>query len=181
MRTYYEYQLSGIDPDWVKIADQNSVRYNFLPSGTYTFRVRISTDNKNWQPAENEVTIHIASPFYLKWWFVLAAILSGLGIIILIIYATRKKQKSQREELETEAVINYFASRINRHQSTDELLWDIVSNCISKLKFEDCVIYLLDPARNVLVQKQPTALRALRIIRSITRSILLRVKVLSEP
>ena len=33
------------------------------------------------------------------------------------------------------------------------MLWDIVSNCITKLEFEDCVIYLLDEKRNVLVQK----------------------------
>ena len=40
VRTYYEYQLSSMDPDWVKIADQNSDRYNFLPPGKYVFRVR---------------------------------------------------------------------------------------------------------------------------------------------
>ncbi len=153
VRTYYEYQLSGIDDDWIKLVDQNSVRYNSLPPGKYVFRVRISNDNRNWQNAENEVTIILETPFYRKWWFQLLAILTGLGALVMLSLANRKKEKTQREELETEAVINYFASRINRHQTTEDLLWDVVSNCISKLQFEDCVIYLLDQERNVLVQK----------------------------
>ncbi|MBK9982017.1 MAG: histidine kinase [Saprospiraceae bacterium] len=153
VRTYYEYQLSNIDDKWIKVADQNSVKYNSLPPGKYVFRVRISNDNKNWQSAENEVTIIIAAPFYQRWWFRIVSI----GILIFGLYrffvGLNKKQKIRTEELETEAVINYFASRINRHKTTDELLWDVVKNCISKLQFEDCVIYLLDAERNVLVQK----------------------------
>ena len=153
VRTYYEYQLEGLDPSWVKIADENSVRYNFLPPGKYIFKVRISSDNKNWQNAENEVTIYIASPFYQTWWFQLIALLSLAGIIFLIIRTNRQKQISQREELETEAVINYFASQINQQKNVDEMLWDIAKNCISKLNLEECVIYLVDHERKVLVQK----------------------------
>ena len=153
VRTYYEYQLTGMDPDWVKVADQNSVRYNFLPPGKYVFKVRISSDNKNWQNAENEVTIFIATPFYLQWWFLILALASLTGLVMLIVTANRKKQRSQREELETEAVINYFASQINTQKNIDEMLWDVAKNCISKLNFQDCVIYMLDQDRNVLVQK----------------------------
>ncbi len=35
----------------------------------------------------------------------------------------------------------------------DEVLWDVVSTCISRLRFVDCVIYWLDEERGVLVQK----------------------------
>jgi putative methionine-R-sulfoxide reductase with GAF domain/ligand-binding sensor domain-containing protein len=153
VRTHYEYQLSGLDPDWIKIADQNSVRYNFLPPGKYVFKVRISSDNKNWQNAENEVTIFVATPFYQQWWFLLLAFLSILGLVWLVIMSNRKKQRSQREELETEAVINYFASQINTQKNIDEMLWDVAKNCISKLNFEECVIYMIDQDRGVLVQK----------------------------
>ncbi|MFT3910791.1 MAG: histidine kinase [Ferruginibacter sp.] len=153
VRTYYEYMLTGIDKDWVKVIDRNSVSYNSLPPGTYTFKVRVSNDNKQWQDAENQVTIIIATPFYKSWWFKLIAVLVGLGLIWIVINYYRQKQKSQRERLETESVINYFASQINSHQQTDTLLWDVAKNCISQLRFEDCVIYLLDDTRNVLVQK----------------------------
>lgn len=60
---------------------------------------------------------------------------------------------AKRTELETELVITQFASQINRHKHVDELLWDVTKNCISRLHFEDCVIYLKDERNDVLVQK----------------------------
>jgi len=153
LRTYYEYQLEGIDKDWLRLADQNAVRYNSLPHGKYIFKVRVSNDNKNWQDADNQVTIIIATPFYKTWWFKLLSTLLGILIIVYVINYYRNQQNEKRSNLETELVITYFASQINSHKNTDELLWDVAKNCISKLHFEDCVIYLLDEPRNVLVQK----------------------------
>jgi putative methionine-R-sulfoxide reductase with GAF domain/ligand-binding sensor domain-containing protein len=153
VRTYYEYKLVDLDKDWIKLADQNSVRYNSLAPGKYVFKIRISYDNKNWQEADNEVTVIIAAPFYQSWWFKAIGIFVGFFLIWYVLKYYEKKQLKQREELETELVINYFASQINRHQRTEDILWDVAKNCISKLNFEDCVIYLLDEKRNVLMQK----------------------------
>jgi putative methionine-R-sulfoxide reductase with GAF domain/ligand-binding sensor domain-containing protein len=153
VRTYYEYKLVDLDKNWIKLTDQNSVRYNSLPPGKYVFKVRISNDNTNWQDADNDVTVIIATPFYQSWWFKLIGILFALLIIRYVLKYYQRKQQEQREELETEVVVNYFASQINKHQHTDAMLWDIAKNCISKLNFEDCVIYLIDEERNVLVQK----------------------------
>ncbi|HET6769617.1 MAG TPA: GAF domain-containing protein, partial [Chitinophagaceae bacterium] len=153
LRTFYEYKLEGVDKDWIKVVNQNSVRYSALPQGKYTFKVRASNDDKVWYDAENEITIMIASHFYNTWWFKVLASLLAAGLIWYVITYYRKKQQKQTEELENELVINYFASQINRHQKTEDILWDVARNCISKLKFEDCVIYLLDEERKVLVQK----------------------------
>lgn len=153
VRTYYEYTLTGLDNQWTKVVDMNSVRYNSLPPGKYVFKLRISHDNKQWQNAQNEVTFFIEAPFYSKWWFQAGSILTGLALVFILFQAFRKKQKNQRELLETEAVINYFASQINRHKNVDEMLWDVAKNCISKLDLEECIIYTLDPERNMLIQK----------------------------
>ena len=142
-----------LDKKWVKLADQNSVRYNSLPPGKYVFKIRISNDNKSWQESDNEVTVIIAAPFYQSWWFKLIGTFIALFILWYVMKYYQRKQQKQREELETQIVINYFASQINKHQKKDDMLWDIAKNCISKLNFEDCVIYLLDEERNVLVQK----------------------------
>lgn len=153
VRTYYKYKLNGIDPDWISLVDQNAVRYNSLPSGKYVFQVMVSNDGRQWQDAENTVTIFIAAPFYSQWWFRFTV----LGMISLLGWAlisrNRRKQQDQREQLETEVVIHYFASQINRHKDENEMLWDVAKNCISKLNLEECVIYMLDTSRNVLVQK----------------------------
>jgi hypothetical protein len=71
IRTYYEYQLSGLEDSLTSVVDLNSVRYNSLPPGKYAFRLRISHDNKHWQNADNEVSLIIATPFYGQWWFLL--------------------------------------------------------------------------------------------------------------
>ncbi len=153
LRTFYEYQLEGIDPDWTKVVDQNSVRYSALPSGEYTFRVRASNDDRVWEDANNAVTIVIERPIWERTWFRILAIL-GIGLVAwYVIRMIRQRQKTRQEELETQVVINYFASRISSYRKTEDLLWDVAEHCISKLHFEDCVIYLVDPTRHVLIQK----------------------------
>ena len=153
LRTYYEYKLVDIDKDWIKLADLNSVRYNSLPAGKYTFKVRISNDNKTWQEANNEVTVIVAVPFYQSWWFKILAVVIGSLLIWYVIKYYQRKQQKHREELETELVINYFASQINSRYKTDELLWDVAKNLIGKLGFEDCMIYLWNDDKNLLIQK----------------------------
>ncbi|WP_437395999.1 histidine kinase [Flagellimonas lutimaris] len=38
-------------------------------------------------------------------------------------------------------------------ENEEDILWDVAKNCISKLGFVDCVIYLVDDNENILVQK----------------------------
>ncbi len=65
-----------------------------------------------------------------------------------------KRNQKHYERLERRLnIITYFSQSIFRRNTVEDVLWDIVSNCINKLEFEDCVIYLLDERRNVLVQK----------------------------
>ena len=48
--------------------------------------------------------------------------------------------------------INYFASSLYGKNTVKEILWDITKNCISRLGLVDCVIYLLDEERQILIQ-----------------------------
>ena len=54
---------------------------------------------------------------------------------------------------QTDDTINYFATSLFGKHNVDEILWDVAHNCIAQLGLTDCVIYLLDRKRNVLVQK----------------------------
>ena len=55
-----------------------------------------------------------------------------------------------REDIDE--TINYFASSLSGKNTLKEILWDITKNCISKLGLVDCVIYILDEERQVLIQ-----------------------------
>ena len=49
--------------------------------------------------------------------------------------------------------IDYFANSVYGENSVNEICWDIARNCISQLQFEDCVVYLLDEEKQLLIQK----------------------------
>jgi LytS/YehU family sensor histidine kinase len=56
-------------------------------------------------------------------------------------------------KMEMDCVIQYFITSLSVRFSVDDILWDLCKNCIAHLGFEDCVIYLVDKERNILVQK----------------------------
>jgi len=60
---------------------------------------------------------------------------------------------SYQYQLEIEKVINFFAAAMATHYSLSELLWDMARNLIGKLGFEDCMIYLWNDDKTMLLQK----------------------------
>lgn len=101
----------------------------------------------------------------------LVAFILILLLLALVIYLVKRREKSIKAneaqktayeklkatsyqyQLEVAQVINYFSASMSALSSAEEILWDVSRNCISKLGFEDCVIYLKEEDRGVLVQK----------------------------
>ena len=65
------------------------------------------------------------------------------------------KASSRREVLRLEALslLKDFANDLIGIEEIDALLWAVAERTISNLGWQDCVIYLMDPHRNVLIQK----------------------------
>ncbi|EDP69758.1 putative orphan protein; putative GGDEF protein [Flavobacteriales bacterium ALC-1] len=59
----------------------------------------------------------------------------------------------ESKDLKFSDVLMQFSESLLDINSEDEILWMLAKNCISKLGFIDCVVYLLDESRNVMVQK----------------------------
>lgn len=164
----YYYRMLGADTNWQYAGSNRSVTFQNLSPGTYTLSVKALNDKGLWSSNTASYRFSIASPFWQKWWFLLCSILLALAIIAALIkrreriVAKREAEKTAIEklkaasyqyQLEIEQVINYFATSINQQYTVDDMLWDVARNCISKLGFEDCVIYLLDEDRGKLIQK----------------------------
>jgi ligand-binding sensor domain-containing protein/GAF domain-containing protein/anti-sigma regulatory factor (Ser/Thr protein kinase) len=149
----YEYKLEGADENWIRTGNPQQVTYSKLDPGHYTFLVRVSKEGNNWVNATNPVSIHIITPWWKSWWFKAICALAIVLAIAGLLRTRNKKIARQKEELETEQAINYFASSIYEQKTAEDILWDVTKNCISRLHFEDCVIYMKDETRNVLVQK----------------------------
>jgi putative methionine-R-sulfoxide reductase with GAF domain/streptogramin lyase len=149
----YQFKLDGYDPEWQKGGPGNQARYISLPPGNYNFRVRASRDGIEWNDAKTVVQLDIIPPFWRRWWFVGLVLAAMIGSLYVLFQSRNRKIRQQREELETQQAINYFASSIAEHHSEEGILWDVAKNCIGKLHFEGCVIYLLNEEGNMLVQK----------------------------
>lgn len=83
----YKYKLEGFD-DWQISNQPFPVRYNNLPSGSYTFRVKHTVDGIHWIDASNPIGIVIHPPVYQQWWFILAiAVLIFGGVYFIYRYS----------------------------------------------------------------------------------------------
>ena len=149
----YQYKLQGHDKEWHSATDAREAHYTWLAAGNYTFYVRAGIDGVNWVNSNNVVNIRIIPPVWQRWWAIAGTILLVSGCVFWFVQSRNRKILQQKEQLETEQAINYFASSMYEQQKVENILWDVARNCIGRLRFEDCVIYLLDDERNVLVQK----------------------------
>ena len=149
----FRYFLEGSEEGWKHIGNNNHLRFTSLSPGEYTLILQASINGTDWVPSRNTFSFCIKPPFWLTWWFIGLAIIGLTSAVWWIIRSRNKQIEEQREELEAEQAINYFSTRMVENQSLDELLWDVAKNCIGRLHFEDCVIYLVDEDRDILVQK----------------------------
>lgn len=151
-RIFYRCRLDGVDERWVK-ATSERVTYSNLQPGSYTFSVAASGDGVRWTTASNPATFLIKTPWWGQHWVRIAASLFVCLGVALIVRRRVGRRRQQQENLETEQAINYLATSLHEQRTVDSILWDVAKNCIGRLQFEDCVIYLKDGERNVLVQK----------------------------
>ncbi|NQZ09881.1 MAG: response regulator [Algicola sp.] len=106
----YAYKLEGLDIDWVETdADNRVATYTTLAAGDYTFRVKGSNDDGQWNEG-SALKITVLAP----WWATKIAYGFYVVLIFMIIAITfylRTKRLTQRAKTLTKAV----------EQRTDEL------------------------------------------------------------
>lgn len=144
----YQYILEGYDKDWVNAARRQLATYTNVAGGDYVFKVRARKGRGEWSPTTS-INIYITKIYYQTWWFRFFVALCMF--IVIRIYV--RYRASQQKKAEAEQAIAYFANSEYTNHSADEIIWDLARNCISRLGFVDCVIYLHDEERNVLIQK----------------------------
>ena len=69
----------------------------------------------------------------------------------LKINAEQKASNQLKSSLNQLHLINEFAVVIQKAKNIDDIVWSITENAVSKLGFEDCVIYLVDKKDLVMV------------------------------
>jgi len=80
-KNQYYTKLEGFEDRWFFQENSASIRYNKLPAGEYTLRVRGSDSNGNFSANELELPISVRQIFFKTWWFISFSFLVIFGII----------------------------------------------------------------------------------------------------
>ncbi len=145
----YSWYLEGMEKEWANTGNRYEALYNALPKGKYTFHVKATDANGNEIKDRIQVSFEIM-PF---WWQTLFFKLLCAVIAIGFLSVWYKWNTLRRHKREAQKMVDYFVNSGTQYSSTEDVLWDVARNCIARLNFEDCVIYLKDESRNVWVQK----------------------------
>ena len=80
----YQYKLEGADADWSQPSDMRTVTYANLQPAGYRFLVRAINSDGVVSDVPAVVSFKILPPIWERWWFVLLALLFGVGIIVVV-------------------------------------------------------------------------------------------------
>jgi two-component sensor histidine kinase len=76
----FAYYLEGFDKDWNYCGNRHFASYTNLPGGEYTLKLKVQNSEGVWIETTHPIHIHITTPYYRTWWFIL---LCGLAIFAL--------------------------------------------------------------------------------------------------
>jgi len=95
----FSYFLEGFDQKWSEWGQVATKEYTSLPNGFYTFRVK-SKNEFNRISDEASFSFYISKPWFLKWWAVLAYILTFILLVYVVVRLRSKQLIKEKERLE---------------------------------------------------------------------------------
>ncbi len=110
----YQYQMEGIDEEWIKNEDMKTVRY-FLPPGNYVFKMTASRFFNKEATSMKEIHIRVRPPFWNTWWFksFLGLLIFSVMVFIINQY-NRKKYQKRLATLESDQKVRQERERMSR-------------------------------------------------------------------
>ena len=131
-RSHYYYMMEGFDRNWVDAGNTHEAYYANLPAGRYTFKVRITNNNRSIVETEEALQIRILPPWFRSWWGRILFALIGAGVLfgfwllfrrirfvrrkaaLHIREVRRAKEQAQREKEQEKRLnqiqMNYFSN-----------------------------------------------------------------------
>ena len=99
----YAYKMEGLDKDWNYVGRETKANYTNLAPGTYTFRVKASNNDGEWNDTGTAIKIIITPPFWKQAWFlVLLTIIAIVGLYWFYKFKTKLKLKELEEQKKEE-------------------------------------------------------------------------------
>jgi len=96
----FRYRLNGFD-DWTEVSGRRFANYTNMPGGDYVFQLQAANNEGVWNEKISEIPVHIATAFWLTWWFrtamVIAIVFASYWFYRYRVGQLRKKQKVKSE------------------------------------------------------------------------------------
>ena len=131
-RSHYYYKMEGFDRDWVDAGNNHEAYYANLPAGKYTFKVRITNNNRSIVETEDALQVRILPAWYRSWWgrILLWLLTAGLLFCFWLLFrrihrernkaaqhireVRRAKEQAQQEKEQEQRLnkiqLNYFSN-----------------------------------------------------------------------
>lgn len=94
-RLQFWYQLAGFQGEWVQAGTRRAAYYTNIPPGRYTFVVKVTMGDREWDGNSASVAISIQPYFYQRWWFYA---LVGMGVFVVGAFSYRLYESFQEKE-----------------------------------------------------------------------------------
>lgn len=135
----YEYQLEGIDKNWVSAGKERIARYPNLSPSNYTFKVKAANSDGIWSTPKT-LAFSILAPWWQTGWAKLIYAVLIIGLLIYWWRSMRQKIKQKETQLEKEKTFNKKLSAINianQRFVPNNFLQILGKNSIEDLKLGD--------------------------------------------
>jgi signal transduction histidine kinase len=158
-----EYKLQGYTKEWNEMPDGQSLSFTNLPSGTYSLLIKSRTGFTHNDLSLTQITIIKASKFYETAWFSILMALTGICIVVCIIFLYNKRLISQNLFLEkrvAERTLRLESINSTLQKSEQELLQSVnVKNKLISIISHDIITplrFISLVSKNLKATKEPT-------------------------
>lgn len=164
----YQWRLKGYESDWSPWSEQKNINYSNLKPGQYEFEIR-ARSTLNQQVSEVKTySFEIIPPFWQKNWFWYTVVISGVGIILiivtLIILRIKRKNRIKLEQIELEKDLISLEQKALRLQMNPHFIFNALNSIqyiigkedpkvarIQLAKFSKLMRKILDNSRKNLI------------------------------
>jgi signal transduction histidine kinase len=105
--------LEGFDKNWISVSNKTFIRYANLPPGNYILKVKAFNSDEVIAGKIYTLDIHVQSPWWQKWWFVLFVIAAVVSIVVLSVREFfRRKLMRQKILMEKNLAVEQERNRV---------------------------------------------------------------------